>query len=161
VAHQGAKARTSGSVSLASSAWLSTLWNPLGLTWIIRAATIKSGRNSSFHRQTKHILIRDERDARALSDNAQDLRARFSKIHKRYYRTTGFPPKRLSTNENARRQNRPPVHKIVCKVLIVRVEFRSCVYFFRCRVAALYFKRRAVQKCPLNLYLWSSSSYAR
>jgi hypothetical protein len=34
-------------------------------------------------RQTKAILIRDERDARPFPDDARDFRARFSKIHKR------------------------------------------------------------------------------
>jgi hypothetical protein len=34
-------------------------------------------------RQTKAILIRDERVARPFSDYVRDFRARFSKIHKR------------------------------------------------------------------------------
>jgi hypothetical protein len=35
------------------------------------------------NRQTKAVLIRDERETRPCFDDARDFRARFSKIHKR------------------------------------------------------------------------------
>jgi hypothetical protein len=51
-----------------------------------------------------------------------------SKIHKRYRPAMGFTNKRASRDKNAQRRGDWPVHKLDCKVLMSRVEFRSRNY---------------------------------
>lgn len=90
------------------------------------------------NRQIKPTLIRDERDARPFFDNAQDFRARDAKIHKRYRLAIGIADVGVPYGETAHRQSRRPMHKMVCKVLIERVEFRSYVFFWAPRGGVIF-----------------------
>ena len=77
------------------------------------------------NRQTKAVLIRNEREARPYFDDARDFRARFSKIHKRYRLAMGFTDIRVSYDKNAHQCDGVPVHKVDCNVLMSRAESRS------------------------------------
>jgi len=67
----------------------------------------------------------DECEAKPFTDDAQDFRARVSKIHKRYRLAMGFKNKRAAYDENAQRQGDRPVHKLVCNALMRRTEFQN------------------------------------
>ena len=79
--------------------------------------------------QSTAILIRDEREARPCSDNAQDFRACISKIHKRYRPAMKIADVGVPYDENAQRRDGVPVHKLVCNVLMSRAEFKSRIKF--------------------------------
>jgi hypothetical protein len=79
------------------------------------------------NRQTKAVLIRDEREMRPCFDDARDFRTRFLKIHKRERPAMGFTDIRVSHDKNARQRDGVPVHKVDCNVLMSRAEFRSRV----------------------------------
>jgi hypothetical protein len=75
--------------------------------------------------QNTAVLIRDEREARPCFDDARDFRARFLKIHKRYRLAIRFAVVRVSHEKKSYRHGDPSVHKLVCKALMSRGEFRS------------------------------------
>jgi len=80
-------------------------------------------------RQRKAVLIRDERDMRPCFDNAQDFRARISKIHKGYWPAMKIADVGVPYDENAQRRDGAPVYKLVCNVLMSRAEFKSRIKF--------------------------------
>jgi hypothetical protein len=86
-------------------------------------STVRTGVHEVI-RQTKAILIRDEREPKPFFDNARDFRARISKIHKRSPLATGIADVRVSHDEIARPRGARPVHKLVSNALIRRAELQ-------------------------------------
>ena len=76
-------------------------------------------------RQTWAVLIRDERGARPCFDNAQDFRARSSKIHKRYRLAKKIADVCVPYDKNMSHSDGAPVHKLVGNVLMSRAESKT------------------------------------
>jgi hypothetical protein len=80
-------------------------------------------------RQTKAVLIRDEREARPCFEVARDFRALDLKKHKHYRPAMKIANVRMPHDEIAPRRDCRPVHNLVLKVLMSRRELRSEIFY--------------------------------
>jgi hypothetical protein len=81
----------------------------------------------------------DEFEARPFTDGVRGSRTLVLKIHKRSRLAMGFTSKRMPYEKNAQKRGAWPVHKLDCKVLMSRAEFRSRNYIPGPGAATKYF----------------------
>lgn len=93
-------------------------------------------------RQTKAVLIHDEREAKPCFEVARDLRALDLKEHKHFRLATKIADVAMPHDEIARRRDRRPVHNLVLNVLMSRWNRDGDFFIRACHNGRNNFKTR-------------------